>query len=149
MKRTIITAACLWLLIASSLAQSAPLKAEISVFNGASNLSMANTDMPEDSSIRLVLTLTNQTPDKVEVTSIQCQFFDGDGRALARDHADPLQLRAREQKTAILFYPNPAGLYAFRATGTIECVQDGQRYSLPFHIDQSDTGPPSGPGLYR
>jgi hypothetical protein len=119
------------------LAQKDPLKVEISAFNGASDLNVANPQEPQDPSIRVVVALTNLTAKKVKVTKIACTFFDGNGQQLGQDQAQPLEVSARGQQTAVLFYPNGASLFAFKATGVLEYEQNGQTFSVPINVDQT------------
>lgn len=136
------------LLVSPGLAQKSPLQVTISVTNGATDAaSVQPEDMPTDNAIRVFVSLDNQSGKKVKVTRIACTFFDTEGHQLAQDQAQPLELRGRAKGSAVLFYANPAAIFAFKAVGVIDYEQDGQTFSTPINVDQSQVAQPDKNGV--
>ena len=121
-------------------ADNPPLQVTTSVTNGATYADAATVgpdDVQPDTAIRIFVNLTNRSGSRVKVTQVACTFFDSEGKELSRDEAQPMELRARQQGTAVLYYYNAAALYAFKAVGTVQYQQDGKTFSIPFNVSEA------------
>lgn len=148
MKNSLLLLLALLCLALPSLADDPSLQATISATNGAIDSDAVTPEgMPVDDAIRIFLTLENRSRERLSVTRIACTFFDSEGHQLGQDQAQPLELRGRQKGNAVLFYSNPAALFAFKAVGTIEYQQGGQTFSIPINVDQTQVAQPYKNGL--
>ena len=133
-------------LAAPSMADNPPLQVTTNVTNGATYADAAPVgpdNVQPDTAIRIFVNVTNRSATRVKVTKIACTFFDSEGHELSRDEAQPMELRSRQQGSAVLYYYNPSALYAFKAVGTVQYQQDGKTFSVPINVSEAQV-PQSG-----